>query len=71
MTTPEYLDTPTAAQATSLSKSTLNKLRLVGGGPEYLKLGRRVVYPRDTLDVWMRSHRRMSTSDRGGGAKAA
>ena len=68
--TDEYLDTIGAAQLTTLSPSTLNKLRLVGGGPEYLKLGRRVSYPRDTLDAWMRSHRRASTSDPGV-AKAA
>ena len=65
----EYLKTADAAKFTLLSVSSLNKLRMTGEGPEYLKIGRRVVYPRDSLEGWLRSHRRTSTSDTG--AKAA
>jgi hypothetical protein len=35
-----------------LSTSMLNKLRIYGGGPEYIKLGRRVVYSTDALDAF-------------------
>jgi predicted DNA-binding transcriptional regulator AlpA len=71
MQTDEYLDTPTAATFLKLSQSTLTKRRLTGGGPRYLKLGRRVVYARRALEEWARAHERASTSDPGGLAKAA
>ena len=61
----EYLDTFGAASVAKLSASTLNKLRMKGSGPEYLKLGRRVVYSRRSLDEWMSSRVRTSTSDAG------
>lgn len=54
-----------AAEYTGLSVSTLNKLRVFGGGPVFLKLGRRVVYEAADLDVWLASKRRRSTSDDG------
>jgi predicted DNA-binding transcriptional regulator AlpA len=54
-----------AAEYLGISVSTLSKRRVFGGGPKYLKLGRRVVYdPRD-LDAWLNAHRRASTSDPG------
>jgi len=51
-----------AAEHLRLSKSTLDKLRVYGGGPTYMKLGRTVVYARDDLDAWMSSRRRESTA---------
>ena len=33
--------------------ATLSKWRCVGGGPEFLKFGRYVMYPRDSLDEWV------------------
>jgi predicted DNA-binding transcriptional regulator AlpA len=54
-----------AAEYLGISASTLSKRRVFGGGPKYLKLGRKVVYdPRD-LDAWLDAHRRTSTSDGG------
>jgi hypothetical protein len=38
------LDTAAAAKFTGLAVATLAKLRCIGGGPAYLKLGRKVVY---------------------------
>ena len=61
----EYLNVADAAELTGLATSTLNKLRLTGDGPEFIKLGRRVVYARDSIEGWMRSKRRTSTSDPG------
>ncbi len=55
-----------AATYLGLSVSTLNKLRVFGGGPVFLKLGRRVVYDLADLDDWLASKRRRSTSDQGG-----
>ena len=52
-----------AADYVGLSKSTLNKLRLTGGGPVFLKLGKVVVYDPADLDTWLASKKRRSTSD--------
>ena len=57
-----------AAARVGLSKPTLDKLRVYGGGPPFLKLGRRVVYDPSDLDQWLSSHRRHSTSDETGTA---
>ena len=54
-----------AAEYMGLSASTLNKLRVFGGGPVFLKLGRRVTYDVNDLDSWLASKRRTSTSDDG------
>ena len=40
----QMLRTEGAAHYVGLTVSTLEKLRLTGGGPEYIKLGRTVVY---------------------------
>lgn len=56
------LRTEDAATYTGLSASTLTKLRLTGGGPEYIKLGKAVVYDPADLDGWLCSKRRRSTS---------
>lgn len=58
----QMLRTQGAAEYLSLSVSTLNKLRLTGGGPEYIKLGKVVVYDLVDLDAWLLSKRRRSTS---------
>ena len=59
------LSTPVAADYLGLSASFLNKLRCAGGGPAYVKLGRRVLYPNAELDRWLEANRRKSTSDEG------
>ena len=47
------LDTLAAARHIGLSKSTLEKLRVFGGGPKYLKLGKAVRYRVEDLDAWL------------------
>ena len=60
----DLLMTPAeAATCLRLSKSTLDKLRLTGGGPIYAKFGRRVVYRSQDLLAWFQENRRTSTSD--------
>ena len=56
-----------AAQYVGLSRFTLEKYRSHGGGPTYIKLGKRVVYLVSDLDQWLASRRRTSTSDPGQG----
>ena len=51
-----------AADFLGLSKSTLDKLRCVGGGPVYIKLGRKVVYDVGDLEAWTQQGRRSNTS---------
>jgi predicted DNA-binding transcriptional regulator AlpA len=62
------LDVGAAAHHIGLSVSTLNKLRVFGGGPIFLKLGRRVAYDLGDLEAWLATKRRRSTSDAGGEA---
>lgn len=50
-----------AASYVGLSKSTMDKLRHFGGGPEYFKVGRAVVYDTAQLDIWLSSKRAKDT----------
>jgi hypothetical protein len=59
----KMLNALAAAAYCGSSASTFAKLRLYGGGPMFLKLGRRVVYHPDDLDRWLAEHRRASTSE--------
>lgn len=63
MTNTRLLDTRDAAERLKLSDSYLAKLRVLGGGPRYFKLGRRVRYDPDDLTAWARSSARNSTSE--------
>jgi hypothetical protein len=58
------LRTRAAADYTGLAESTLEKLRVSGAGPLYIRVGRIVVYDPDDLDAWLGAHKRRSTSDR-------
>lgn len=59
----KMLRTDEAAAYCGSSASTFEKLRLYGGGPRYVKLGRRVVYDQADLDAWLDANRRASTSE--------
>jgi hypothetical protein len=54
-----------AASYTGLSVAYLNKLRTIGGGPAFHKVGVRVLYRCSDLDDWLSNKRRTSTSDVG------
>lgn len=56
------LDTAEAAKRLKLSSSMLEKLRVYGGGPAYLKLGRSVRYRVEDLSRWLEDRVRCSTS---------
>lgn len=64
-TTPasKYLNCDQAGAHLNLSPRTLEKLRTIGGGPRFRKLGRRVVYTVADLDAWAASRACESTSD--------
>jgi hypothetical protein len=59
------LSSPEAASYLGISPSTLSKRRVFGGGPTFLKQGRRVVYDVRDLETYLERCRRSSTSDDG------
>ena len=62
---PRYLTNDEAAGYLRLSPRTLEKQRVLGGGPRYRKFGRRVRYAIDELEGWanQRSHEMTSEPD--------
>lgn len=61
----EALDTSAAARFVGLSPSYMCRLRVLGIGPEFHKLGRRCIYRRSALEAYLAAHRRTSTTDAG------
>lgn len=59
---PEVLDVRRASHIVGLSPSTLNTLRSRGGGPPYVKMGRRVFYRVKDLRVWRDARLRSNTA---------
>jgi hypothetical protein len=49
---PRYLNNAEAAQFLRLSPRTLEKQRVIGGGPRFRKFGRRVMYAIEDLEAW-------------------
>lgn len=60
------LRTPQAAEYLGVSPATLCKWRVLGGGPQYKKLGRAVVYDPADLRTWLDAQSRASTSSHAG-----
>ena len=63
----ELLTTTQAAAYVNMSPRTLERYRVTGEGPKYLKLGRLVFYRQSHLDEWLNARVRRSTSDPGPG----
>ena len=63
------LNTDQAAQRLGLSPRTLERYRVTGEGPEYLKIGRAVRYIASALERWLKGCTRRSTSDDGRASK--
>jgi hypothetical protein len=63
------LTTPQAAHYLGLKPNYMEKLRLTGGGPAFIKISAgasgMVRYSREDLDAWVSASRRRSTSDSG------
>jgi predicted DNA-binding transcriptional regulator AlpA len=58
-----FLDNKQAADFLKLSPRTLEKHRVVGGGPRFRKFGRRVVYAVADLEAWANERICKNTSD--------
>lgn len=63
----EILNTREAADYVRLGKPTMERFRISGEGPVFVKLGGAVRYRKTDLDSWIEARRVRSTSD--GGAK--
>ena len=60
---PEFLTTDEAGAFLRLSPRTLEKQRVLGGGPKFRKFGRRVMYAVADLDAWAAERSYETTSD--------
>lgn len=60
--TPLCTDTLGASRFTGVPAATLTTMRVRGGGPEYRKIGARVLYAYSDLKSWLDAARRTSTS---------
>ena len=63
MTTEEFYETPAElAKRLRRPPSWFAKMRMRGSGPEYVKIGVKVLYPRSKSDVWIAHNLRNSTA---------
>ena len=60
---PRYLTNDEAAVHLRLSPRTLEKQRVIGGGPRFRKFGRRVMYAVADLNAWADARSFEATSD--------
>ncbi len=60
-----FLRTEQVAEYFGIAVSTLEKLRVSGNGPRFIKFGRRVLYAVADLDAYVEARQRSSTSDMG------
>jgi hypothetical protein len=60
---PVVLTPKETAAKLKVSVSWLAKARMRGDGPPYVLIGRSIRYPETDLIQWMRSQRRLSTSE--------
>jgi hypothetical protein len=58
-----YLTQREAAEALRLSERTMERHRLTGTGPRFVKAGRRVLYRPSDIDTWAVANTFESTSE--------
>jgi predicted DNA-binding transcriptional regulator AlpA len=58
-----YLIQEEAAKLLRLSPRTLERQRLDGTGPKFVKLGRRVLYRASDMEAWLQNRTFQSTSE--------
>ena len=63
VTNDDFLDSGAAANLMGLRKATLAKLRVTGGGPVFIKAGRKVLYKKEDLVQWLDARRVKSTTE--------
>ena len=60
---PRYFGPKEAAAYLALSPRTLQRMRVTGEGPPYVKVRRRVIYDRLDLDDWTAKRKRRFTGE--------
>lgn len=60
----DYFTEKDLARRWKVSTRTLQRWRRLGTGPEYLKLGSRVIYALHEVEAWEHKHRRARTRSR-------
>jgi len=60
---PGLLEVDDVAALLHVSRSLLAKWRMVGKGPRFTKVGRRILYETAEVSSWLSSQRRSSTVD--------
>lgn len=63
--TSPFMTPKQVAEYVHMSTSALAKIRVTGGGPPYVKFGRRVLYRKSDLDAYIEVRVRRSTTDDG------
>lgn len=59
-----YSDTRKIANKTLIPAKTWELWRRTGFGPEYIRIGKRVLYDEATVIAWLDHHKRKSTSEK-------
>ena len=59
----EYGDTHQTAERAGISASFLNKARVTGDGPPFVKIGKAVRYHWPAVEAWLQTRVRRSTSE--------
>jgi excisionase family DNA binding protein len=59
----KVLRTRDAAEYVGIGESTLTNLRVSGGGPRFIKLGKTVLYDVRDLDKWMNANKFKTTAE--------
>ena len=54
------------SQIIEVSERTLERWRVEGSGPAFVKAGRKCLYRMADVDAWLSANRRTSTGDLGG-----
>ena len=62
----QHLTERQLAEAWNMSVRTLQRWRVEGKGPPFVRIGRAVRYPKDKAEDFLRQSLRRSTSDQGG-----
>lgn len=60
---PSLMEVEDVAALLHVSRSLLAKWRMVGKGPRYMKVGRRILYECAEVTLWLKTQRRASTLD--------
>lgn len=67
--TTEKLTTAEAAEYLRLADRTLERWRIEGRGPRFIKVGAKVLYAKRELDRFLEAGERTSTADDGEGSR--